>query len=117
MKYCLIHCYSDLNKGDLGIILSTVERIRLYDDQATINSISTYGEHDVRYINDHEILKTKVEGVFPALNGILYLKIGKKVFRHPVLKALNLLRSVRLLTYLCQFSAPAMFVNSKLNLL
>jgi len=36
MKYCLIHCYSDLNKGDLGIILSTVERIRLHDDQATI---------------------------------------------------------------------------------
>ena len=65
MKYCLIHCYSDLNKGDLGIILSTVERIRLYDDQATINSISTYGEHDVRYINDHEILKTKVFLVDP----------------------------------------------------
>jgi len=100
MNYCLIHCYSNFNKGDLGINLSTVERIRLYDDQATINSISTYGEHDVRYINDHEILKTKVEGVFPALNGILYLRIGKKVFRHPVLKALNLLRSVRLLTYL-----------------
>ena len=38
--------------------LSTIERIRLYDYQAIINSISTYGEHDVRFIYDHEILKT-----------------------------------------------------------
>jgi len=100
MNYCLLHCYSDFNKGDLGIILSTIERIRLYDDEATINAISTYGEDDLRYINDHKILETKVEGVFPALYGILYLKIGKKVLRHPVFKALSLIPSVRFLLYL-----------------
>jgi len=100
MRYCLINCYSDLNKGDLGIILSTIERIKLYDDNATINAVSTYAEHDPRFTNDHTILKTKVERVFPALNGILYLKIGKKILNHPILKVFGLVLAFRFLIYL-----------------
>lgn len=42
MKYSLINCYSDYNKGDLGIILTTVRFLQEIDKDADITGISTY---------------------------------------------------------------------------
>ena len=46
MKYSLINCYSDYNKGDLGIILTTVRFLQEIDKDADITGISTYNYSD-----------------------------------------------------------------------
>jgi colanic acid/amylovoran biosynthesis protein len=74
-KYILINCYSDNNKGDSGIILSTVEMIKEFDNDAIIKGVSTYNFSDPAFHREHEYLKTFIE-VLPSIFG--ELNIGKK---------------------------------------
>ena len=74
-KYILINCYSDNNKGDSGIILSTVEMIKEFDNNAIIKGVSTYNFSDPAFQREHEYLKTFIE-VLPSIFG--ELNIGKK---------------------------------------
>lgn len=71
----LIHCYSDHNYGDLGIILSTVDLIQDFDEDFKINCVSTYNSSDERFKTEHVLLKerlNKIGGkVYPALFGIV----------------------------------------------
>ena len=46
MKIVLIHCYSDNNKGDLGIILATIQLLRAATPSVTITAVSTFEEKD-----------------------------------------------------------------------
>lgn len=40
MKYAILNCWTDLNKGDLGIMISTIDEIRKQDHKAEIIGIS-----------------------------------------------------------------------------
>lgn len=74
MKYALINCYSDYNKGDLGIILSTVKFIRENDADANIVGVSTYNYSDPQFFTDHTLLKKELP-VYSSIFG--ELNIGK----------------------------------------
>jgi polysaccharide pyruvyl transferase WcaK-like protein len=78
MIYLLIHSYSELNKGDAGIILATVQNIRKEDRDSEIFLYSTYGYNDKQFEEQHEFLKKYVDGIVPALFPELFLKIGDK---------------------------------------
>jgi len=71
MIYCLLHCYSDNNKGDLGIVLGTIKAIRENDKEAKIIAISTYNYDDPMFISDHVLLKPYVDELLPAFFGII----------------------------------------------
>jgi colanic acid/amylovoran biosynthesis protein len=74
-KYILINCYSDNNKGDSGIILSTFELLREFDKNSTICGVSTYNFSDPLFHSEHEYLKNYIK-VFPSIFG--ELNIGKQ---------------------------------------
>lgn len=73
-KYLLINCYSDNNKGDLGIILSTIDYINCNDSNADISGVSTYNYADPFYSSEHVLLRKKI-AVYPSIFG--ELNIGK----------------------------------------
>ena len=70
MKYTLINCYADHNKGDLGIILATVGLIATADPLADIVAISTFNKSDPLFEKEHRLLRQEVE-VLPAVFGEL----------------------------------------------
>lgn len=72
MIITLIHCFSDYNKGDLGIILSTIKLLRKIEPGCTIHAVSTFEEHDPKFGTDHNVLKTAVDYLHPAVIGRLY---------------------------------------------
>lgn len=70
MKYCLINCYSDNNRGDLAIILSTIKLLKDFDKGAEIKGISTYNYSDPSFNSEHNILREHID-IFPALFGVV----------------------------------------------
>ncbi len=70
MKYSLINCYSDYNKGDLGIILTTVRFLQEIDKDADITGISTYNYSDPFYHTQHKLLSKSIP-VSPSIFGEL----------------------------------------------
>jgi colanic acid/amylovoran biosynthesis protein len=70
MKYALINCYSDNNRGDLAIILATIQLIREHDKNAEISGISTYNSTDPCYESEHKLLGEHIR-VFPSLFGVV----------------------------------------------
>jgi len=69
-QYTLINCYSDNNRGDLAIIVSTINLIQEFDSNAEISGISTYNSSDPWYESEHKILK-KYMHVFPSIYGVV----------------------------------------------
>lgn len=67
MKYALTHCYTDHNKGDAAIIISTVQLIRELDSSAEINMFSTFGPNDDQFKNEHEFIKTFASNLYPGM--------------------------------------------------
>lgn len=90
MMYLLIHSYSELNKGDAGIILATVQNIRKEDKDSKIFLYSTYGYNDKQFEEQHEFLKKYVDGIVPALFPELFLKIGNEHHYGSKAKAISL---------------------------
>ena len=86
MKYSLINCYSDYNKGDLGIILTTVRFLQEIDKDADITGISTYNYSDPFYHTQHTLLSKSIP-VSPSIFG--ELNIGKR--KDPFSKVLRFL--------------------------
>lgn len=70
MKYTLINCYSDNNRGDLAIILATIQLIKEHDKEAEISGVSTYNSTDPWYASEHKLLGEHIH-VFPALFGVV----------------------------------------------
>ncbi|NQZ48914.1 MAG: polysaccharide pyruvyl transferase family protein [Moritella sp.] len=66
-KIVLIHCYSDQNRGDAGIIESTIDLIRDIHADSKVDAISVFHEHDERFKNDHYFTSKIVTNIHPAL--------------------------------------------------
>lgn len=80
MKFSLVHCYSDNNKGDAGIILATIHAIKKSDPNAEINLFSTYSSKDNKYKTDHEFLKKHCNNLYTSLFPEPFLKFGNKQY-------------------------------------
>ena len=78
-KVVLINSYSDKNKGDLGIILGTIQTLKESDLNCEISAISSFSERDVFFKTEHEELKKYVKRIVPSLVGRVHNKttIGK----------------------------------------
>lgn len=79
MKYALINCYSDNNKGDLGIILSTIQFIKAADINSSIIGLSTYNESDPLFHTEHSILSKEI-AIYPSIFGELNIGKHKNIF-------------------------------------
>ena len=74
MKYALINCYSDNNRGDLAIIIATIKLLKEHDQKADIAGVSTYNASDPLYSSEHKILNDYIP-VLPSIYGVV--NIGK----------------------------------------
>ncbi len=74
MKYALINCYSDRNRGDLAIIIATIKMLKEHDQDADIAGVSTYNSSDPLYSSEHKILSNYIP-VLPSIYGVV--NIGK----------------------------------------
>lgn len=74
MKYALINCYSDNNRGDLAIIIATINLLKEHDQNADITGVSTYNASDPLYSSEHKILNDYIP-VLPSIFGVV--NIGK----------------------------------------
>jgi len=77
-KFVLIHCYSDYNKGDAGIIVSTVQNLRKHYPDCQVDMISTYSNKDPYFIKQHTEIKKYADNLHPSLFPELFLNIGGK---------------------------------------
>lgn len=78
MKVALLDCWSDLNRGDLGIILATIDLLKKKNNNIEIIGVSCFSENDKDFFTNHEILKQHINQIYSAIFGILTLKIRKK---------------------------------------
>lgn len=109
-KYALINCYSDNNKGDLGIILSTIDYLKNNDPNAEIIGISTYNYSDPSFHSEHVLLNQEIE-VFPSIFGELNIGSNKTA---PVKFVKFLWETIRIaIFYLLPVSLTSLFLFSK----
>lgn len=115
MKYTLINCYADHNKGDLGIILATIGFITTVDRSADIVAISTFNKSDPLFETEHRLLRQEVE-VLPAVFGELNIYDSKTVPTKVVRLVFDFLRlTIYCLTPLAAISlSRLMFSRSEL---
>ncbi len=66
MNFVLTHCYTDNNKGDVAIILATIQLIQDLDKNADITLLSTYGINDPRFTSDHNTIKQFANRISPS---------------------------------------------------
>lgn len=66
MKISLVHCYSDHNRGDTGIISSIVDLIKEAEPSCVITGISTFGQDDIRFTEDHNHTRKTIEHMYPS---------------------------------------------------
>ena len=112
MKYTLINCYSDNNKGDSGIILSTVELLKEFDSNADIVGVSTYNFSDSFFHTEHEFLKSKIK-VLPSIFGELNIGKRKGVFYKNIRYVFDSLRLLVFLVLPKSFLKVRNFIFSK----
>ena len=67
MKYAITHCYTDHNKGDAAIIISTTQLIREKDRSARIDMFSTFGPNDEQFKNEHGFVSKFADNMFPGM--------------------------------------------------
>lgn len=66
MKITLIHCYSDHNRGDTGIIYSIYDLIRNIKPEASIVGMSVFSGNDERFLTDHRHTRKVVNKIYPS---------------------------------------------------
>ena len=66
-KFALVNCYSDENRGDAGIIISTIQLLKKIKPNSKISLHSTFSERDKRYHNCHFATPEFSDSVFPAV--------------------------------------------------
>ena len=78
-KIVLINSYSDNNKGDLGIILGTINTIKSKYPRCKIDAISSFTVEDVWFKTEHKELIKYVNNIFPNIIGRVHKRtlIGK----------------------------------------
>lgn len=77
-KYCLTGCYTDYNRGDLGIIISTIDYIKRNDPNAEIIGVSDYNYSDPLFHTEHSELKKYIT-VYPSIFGELNIGDNKTI--------------------------------------
>jgi colanic acid/amylovoran biosynthesis protein len=111
----LIHCYSDFNKGDLGIILSTVAQLEKISPNSEINGVSTFDYNHSNFKNDHELLKKYINNIYPCIFGLVFFKFRNKEYNNPVLKILKFIFSFLRLGTLLILPKGEFFLKTFLN--
>lgn len=78
-KIVLINSYSDRNKGDLGIILGTINTIKSKFSDCTIDAVSSFSYKDEWFHSEHIELKKYINKIYPTIIGRVYAKsfVGK----------------------------------------
>tara|TARA_B100002051_G_scaffold241835_1_gene246611 strand:- start:1682 stop:2917 length:1236 start_codon:yes stop_codon:yes gene_type:complete len=78
-RVVLINSYSDRNKGDLGIILGTINIIKSKYPNCKIDAISSFASDDNWFYSEHIELKKYINKIFPNVIGRVHKKsiIGK----------------------------------------
>jgi colanic acid/amylovoran biosynthesis protein len=98
MKYVITHCYTDKNKGDAAIIISTTQLIKELDSNADISFISTYGSKDYRLEKEHELIKNYGNRILPSVFGEPLPLLGIKNDKLRIISFfLDLIKSILLL--------------------
>lgn len=67
MKFALTHCYTDKNKGDAAIIVSTTQLIKEIDPKAEINMFSTFGPNDKQFKEEQKFISKFATNLFSGL--------------------------------------------------
>ncbi len=106
-KYAMLNCWDDLNKGDLGIMLATVNEFRRQDQGCDIIGISCFNKADSSFENGHVLLRRFVPDIYPAIFGTLGLSIGG-VYRKDVLSKFIALGLENIRYGLCMMLPPSL---------
>ena len=117
-KVALIHCYSDQNRGDAGIIESTIDLINEIEPGCKVSAISVFNENDERFKNDHYFTKNIVEGVHPALffePSIQKNGIGFSNFKKSLLFLLLFVKNVIILLFPYRFVAKRLLSQAQFS--
>jgi len=77
-KFVLIHSYSDFNKGDAGIVISTVQNLRKAYPSCQVDMISTFSTKDIIFHDQHKEISKYADNIFTSLFPELFLNIGGK---------------------------------------
>lgn len=88
MKYALLNCWTDENKGDLGIMIATVQEIKKRDSNATFIAVSCFQTKDPYFSECHTILSRYVDAIYPAILGTLSARWGKFVVKNSLAKGI-----------------------------
>lgn len=115
MKYTLINCYSDNNKGDSGIILSTIELLKEFDDAANIVGVSTYNNSDPCFSKEHLFLKNYID-VLPSIFGELNIGIYKGFLAKNARLIYDTFRLIIILIIPAKFNSLIEYIFSKSEL-
>lgn len=95
-KYTMLNCWDDNNKGDLGIMLATVNAVRSIDTRAEIIGVSSFDNDDPMFEKNHNILKKYVSQMCPAIYGTIGIKFRNVFYKSlPVKVAIMLLWMIR----------------------
>ncbi|NTW88273.1 MAG: hypothetical protein HGB26_03935 [Desulfobulbaceae bacterium] len=75
----LMHCYSDENRGDAGIIDSTCHLFRdcSDNDNIIINGVSTFNILDIRFRDHHYFTRLSLDGLLPSFFPEPFIKIDE----------------------------------------
>lgn len=102
-KYALLNCWDDLNKGDLGIMIATVEEFHRQDAACRMIGISSFDRRDHAFSKAHNMLRQYVPEVYSGLFGVLGLNFLGRFRKDLVSKLLAfVMESVRY--SLCQYT-------------
>lgn len=77
-KFVLIHSYSDLNKGDAAIIISTIQSLRAHYKGCKVDLISTFSSKDELFYADHKEISKFADNIYSSLMPQLFLNISGK---------------------------------------
>lgn len=88
MKYGILNCWTDQNKGDLGIMISTIDVIKKHDFNARFIGISCFTQKDPYFERCHKYFNNSIEMMYPAILGVLIVKIGKITLKNPIAKGI-----------------------------
>lgn len=114
-KFVLIHSYSDFNKGDAGIVISTVQNLRKTYPGCQVDMISTFSSKDETFHKEHQEISKYADNMHTALFPELFLNFaGKRLTSTPAkLIAMLLLSTKSILNYYClKFFSCVLIANS-----
>lgn len=74
LNILLIHCYTDYNKGDAGIIIATIQQLRREYPGCKVYLQSTYSEDDDNFQSQHIELREFADGIYGCIFPQLFIK-------------------------------------------